>query len=89
MQNQPPLITIKFVPEGVKLVLAALNNLPRGQVDMLYQEIDAQFQFQLQQMKMAAEAANNQLPPPVPPVPANPSTPADENQQQQPEGKTE
>lgn len=49
--NKPPIINIKMVPAGVELVLAALNKMPREQSDGIYQEIEAQFQFQLLQLK--------------------------------------
>lgn len=58
MQNQPPVLTIKMVPAGVELVLAALNKLPREQSDGLFQEIAGQANYQLQQLQMAAETAN-------------------------------
>ena len=55
-QQQPPVITIKMVPAGVELVLTALNQLPRGQVDGLFQEIAGQYGFQLQELQAAQQA---------------------------------
>ena len=55
-QQQPPIITIKMVPAGVELVLTALNQLPRGQVDGLFQEIAGQYGFQLQELQAAQQA---------------------------------
>lgn len=55
-QNQPPIITIKFVPAGVELVLNALNTLPRGQVEALYQEVLGQYQIQMQELQKQAQA---------------------------------
>lgn len=57
MQNQPPIITIKMVPAGVELVLNALNQLPRAQVDPLFNEIAGQYQYQVQELQKAAQAA--------------------------------
>lgn len=57
MQNQPPILTIKMVPAGVELVLAALNKLPREQSDPLFQEIAGQYGYQMQQLQKAAQAA--------------------------------
>lgn len=57
-QQQPPIITIKMVPAGVELVLNALNQLPRAQVDGLFDEIVAQYSQQAQELQMAAQAAN-------------------------------
>lgn len=55
--NQVPVLTIKMVPAGVELVLAALNKLPREQVEGLFQEIQSQANFQLEMMQRAAAAA--------------------------------
>ena len=58
MQNQnPPIITIQMVPAGVELVLNALNQLPRGQVDGLFNEIAGQYGYQMQELQKAAQAA--------------------------------
>lgn len=56
-QVKPPIIVIKMVPAGVELVLNALNNLPRGQVDGLWQEIASQYGYQLQELQKAANAS--------------------------------
>lgn len=78
MQNQPPVLTIKMVPAGVELVLAALNKLPREQSDPLFQEIAGQYGYQMQELQKAAQAAQAaQAPqPPAPPADA-PSAPAE------------
>ena len=59
-QQQPPVLTIKMVPAGVELVLAALNKLPREQSDGLFQEIAGQASFQLQELQKAHEAEQAQ-----------------------------
>ena len=56
MQTQPPVLTIKMVPAGVELVLAALNKLPREQSDGLFQEIAGQANYQLQELVQQAQA---------------------------------
>lgn len=56
-QNQPPVLTIKMVPAGVELVLNALNQLPRAQVDGLFNEIAGQYGYQMQELQKAAQAA--------------------------------
>ena len=45
--NQPPVLTIKMVPAGVELVLAALSRLPYDQVAGLIAEIRGQAEYQL------------------------------------------
>jgi len=60
-QNQPPVIVIKFVPAGVEMVLAGLNKLPREQVDALFQEIAAQYQYQIQELMKQAEEKSKAL----------------------------
>ena len=55
-QPQPPIITIKFVPAGVELVLGALNKLPREQVEALFQEVLGQYQYQMEEMQKQAQA---------------------------------
>ena len=55
-QNQPPIITIKFVPAGVELVLGALNKLPREQVEALFQEVLGQYQYQMEELQKQAQA---------------------------------
>ena len=71
MTQAVPLLTIKMVKPGVELVLAGLNHLPRGQVEGLYREIEAQANLQLEMMQIAAakqeEIINN--PPEQPPQP--------------------
>ena len=57
MQNQPPILTIKMVPAGVELVLAALNKLPRETSDGLFNEIAGQYGYQMQELQKAAQAA--------------------------------
>jgi len=52
---------IKMTPQGVELVLTALNQLPRGQVEALFQDIVGQYQAEIKRMQAeahAAEAAN-------------------------------
>lgn len=56
-QIKAPIIVVKMVPAGVELVLNALNQLPRGQVDGLWQEIAAQYGYQLQELQKAAQAS--------------------------------
>lgn len=52
-----PIIVLKFTPAGAELVLHALNQLPRGQVDALWQQTAAQYQQQVQELqRKAAEA---------------------------------
>lgn len=55
-QPQAPIITIKFVPAGVELVLGALNKLPREQVDGLFQEVRGQYQYQMEELQKQAQA---------------------------------
>lgn len=71
MQNQPPILTIKMVPAGVELVLAALNKLPRENVDALFQEIAGQAQYQLQELQKQAQ--DTQAPVTVAEVPSAPA----------------
>lgn len=56
-QPQPPILSIKMVPAGVELVVAALRKLPHEQVDGLVQEIAGQYGYQMQQLQIAAEKA--------------------------------
>jgi hypothetical protein len=60
-QNQPPIITIKFVPAGVEMVLAGLNKLPREASDGLFQEVQAQYQYQIQELIKQAEEQSKKL----------------------------
>lgn len=54
MDNQ--IITnIKMTPQSVDLVLTGLNQLPRGQVEALFQDIVNQYQAEIKRMQ--AEAA--------------------------------
>jgi len=58
--NQPPIITIKFVPAGVELVVKALRSispLPDPNIDGLVNEIWAQYMVQAQELQQAAQAA--------------------------------
>lgn len=64
-QNQPPVLTIKMVPAGVELVLNALNQLPRAQVDGLFNEIAGQYGYQMQELQKAAQAAQAAAPAPA------------------------
>lgn len=78
MQNQPPILTIKMVPAGVELVLNALNQLPRAQVDGLFNEIAGQYGFQMQELQKAAQAAQAAAPASAPAGAAEaPSAPAE------------
>ena len=79
-QNQPPVLTIKMVPAGVELVLNALNQLPRAQVDGLFNEIAGQYGYQMQELQKAAQAAQATQPPAeaaeAPSAPAEPAAEA-------------
>lgn len=68
-QERPPIVSIKMVPAGVELVIAALRKLPHEQVDGLVQEIAGQYGYQMQQLQAAANKA-------APKAPAAPKTPA-------------
>lgn len=48
---------IKMTPAGVELVLTALNQLPRGQVEALFQDIVGQYQAEIKRMQAEAHAA--------------------------------
>ena len=48
---------IKMTPQGVELVLTALNQLPRGQVEALFQDIVNQYQTEIKRMQAEAHAA--------------------------------
>ena len=56
-QERPPILSIKMVPAGVELVIAALRKLPHEQVDGLVQEIAGQYGYQMQQLEIAAKKA--------------------------------
>ena len=55
-QPQPPILNIKMVPAGVEMVLRGLNKLPREESDGLFQEIQGQANYQVQQLIEAAQA---------------------------------
>ena len=61
-QERPPILSIKMVPAGVELVIAALRKLPHEQVDGLVQEIAGQYGYQMQQLQLAAEKAAAKAP---------------------------
>lgn len=62
MSNQkPPIIVIQMVPAGVEMVLAGLNKLPREHSDALFQEIQGQYQYQIQELLKKAEAESKAL----------------------------
>lgn len=48
---------IKLSPEAVELVLTGLNQLPRGQVEALFQDIVTQYQTEIKRMQAEAAAA--------------------------------
>jgi hypothetical protein len=50
MSKIPPILSIKMVPAGVELVLAALGKLPYDQSAGLIAEIRGQAEYQLQQI---------------------------------------
>ena len=56
MTNQVT-VDIKMTPAGVELVLTALNQLPRGQVEALFQDIVNQYQTEIKRMQAEAHAA--------------------------------
>ena len=56
MTNQVT-VDIKMTPAGVELVLTALNQLPRGQVEALFQDIVGQYQAEIKRMQAEAHAA--------------------------------
>ena len=56
MTNQV-ITNIQMTPQGVELVLTALNQLPRGQVEALFQDIVNQYQAEIKRMKAEAHAA--------------------------------
>lgn len=73
IQERPPIVSIKMVPAGVELVIAALRKLPHEQVDGLVQEIAGQFGYQMQQLQAAAEKAKATKPA-APAAPAKKAT---------------
>lgn len=50
MSNQI-IVNIKMTPAGAELVLNALNQLPRGQVDALFQDILGQYQAEIKRLQ--------------------------------------
>jgi hypothetical protein len=52
-----PILTIKMTKPGVELALSALATMPYSQSAGLIAEIEAQANYQLQQLQAAAEAA--------------------------------
>ena len=48
---------IQMTPQGVELVLTGLNQLPRGQVEALFQDIVNQYQAEIKRMQAEAHAA--------------------------------
>jgi hypothetical protein len=47
---------IQMTPQGVELVLTGLNQLPRGQVEALFQDIVSQYQAEIKRMQAEAYA---------------------------------
>ena len=56
-QTKPPVLTIRMVPAGVELVLAALAKLPHEQVADLFMEIRGQAMFQMGELQKAQALA--------------------------------
>ena len=50
MSNQI-IVNIKMTPAGTELVLTALNQLPRGQVEALFQDIVTQYQAEIKRLQ--------------------------------------
>jgi len=50
---------IKLTTQGVDLVLTGLNQLPRGQVEALFQDIVSQYQAEIKRMQAEAHAAED------------------------------
>lgn len=48
---------IKLTPQGIELVLTGLNQLPRGQVETLFQDIVSQYQAEIKRMQAEATPA--------------------------------
>jgi hypothetical protein len=63
-ETKPPVLSIRMVPAGVELVLAALAKLPHEQVADLFMEIRGQALFQMDELQKAAEPddASNDAP---------------------------
>jgi hypothetical protein len=54
MSNQI-IVNIKMTPAGAELVLNALNQLPRGQVEALFQDILGQYQAEVKRLQGEAQ----------------------------------
>ena len=52
-QTKPPVLSIKMVPAGVDLALAALAKLPHEQVADLFMEIRGQALYQIGELQKA------------------------------------
>ena len=50
---------IQLTPQGVDIVLTGLNQLPRGQVEALFQDIVNQYQTEIKRMQAEAYAVEN------------------------------
>lgn len=50
---------IKLSLEAVELILTGLNQLPRGQVEVLFQDIVSQYQAEIKRMQAEAHAAED------------------------------
>jgi hypothetical protein len=50
---------IQLTPQGVDIVLTGLNQLPRGQVEALFQDIVNQYQTEIKRMQAEAHAAED------------------------------
>jgi hypothetical protein len=57
MSKIPPILSIKMVPAGVELVLAALGKLPYDQSAGLIAEIRGQAEYQLQTLESQPQPA--------------------------------
>ena len=51
------LTNIKLSPQAIEIVLTALNQLPRGQVEVLFQNIVTQYQDEIRRLQAEAQAA--------------------------------
>lgn len=61
-QNQPPILTIKMIPAGLELTIAALRKLPHEQVDPLVQELWSQYKQQMTQLAEVVQTAPVEAP---------------------------
>jgi len=57
--NNQIFTNIKLSSESVELVLTGLNQLPRGQVEELFQDIVIQFQNEIKRMQLEATPAED------------------------------